>query len=155
MTDYFFDSSAVIKRHIVETGSRWIRSLVARESRNTILIAQVTQAEVVSGAMRRLRNGTISARTAHTTRQLLDARIETRGYFLIRLSDPIIQRAEDLLERHPLRAYDAIQLASAVEGNRLLLEAQAAPLIFVSADKRLLEAAAAEGLRVDDPNAHA
>jgi hypothetical protein len=28
MADYFFDTSALVKRHVIEVGSAWIRSLV-------------------------------------------------------------------------------------------------------------------------------
>jgi predicted nucleic acid-binding protein len=59
-----------------------------------------------------------------------------------------------LLERHPLRAYDAIQLASALIANDALLTAGFAPLIVLAADDRLLDAAQAEGLMTDNPNAH-
>lgn len=63
-----------------------------------------------------------------------------------------MQQACDLLERHPLRAYDAVQLASALESNQLFLTDAAITLTFVSADQRLLTAAIAEGLAVEDPN---
>jgi len=61
-----------------------------------------------------------------------------------------------LLERHPLRAYDAMQLATAL-GAGHFLEAQgyaSASLTFLSADDRLNRAAAAEGLAVDTPAQH-
>ena len=59
-----------------------------------------------------------------------------------------------LLGRHPLRAYDAVQLASALIVNRALQAAHLAPLIFLSADGHLNTAATAEGLAVDNPNFH-
>jgi predicted nucleic acid-binding protein len=154
VTDYFFDTSAVVKRHIVEVGSAWVQRIAAHRAGNTIFIAQITPAEVVSAAMRRYRNGAISARTAQSTRTLIDAHVTAKRYLLVQLTDAIVRRAEDLLEKYPLRAYDSIQLASALEANAALLAAQSAPLIFVSADRRLLDVALAEGLTTDDPNAH-
>jgi uncharacterized protein len=60
----------------------------------------------------------------------------------------------DLAERHGLRGYDAVQLASAIT----IKDVQAAlglPIsVFVSADKRLNAAASAEGLIVENPNDH-
>ncbi len=53
-----------------------------------------------------------------------------------------------------LRAYAAIQLASALESNDRLLADALPPLTFVSADQRLLTAASAEGLATEDPNLH-
>jgi predicted nucleic acid-binding protein len=73
---------------------------------------------------------------------------------VVAVTAPIIQRAEDLLDIHPLRAYDAIQLASALAARTRLTEAALAPLVFVSADVQLLAAATAEGLTVDNPNTH-
>ena len=59
-----------------------------------------------------------------------------------------------MLERHPLRAYDAIHLATALMVNRRLLAAGVLGLVFLCADDRLLQAAVAEGLAVDNPNEH-
>ncbi len=64
-----------------------------------------------------------------------------------------IHRAENLLELYALRAYDSIQLASALESNARLVFAGLPAITFVSADTRLLTAAAIEGLATDDPSA--
>jgi predicted nucleic acid-binding protein len=153
MTHYFLDSSALVKRYIVEVGTSWIRSVTLPSVGNSIIIAHITQVEVVSGAMRRKREGTITARTARATRILVD-RHASRVYRVIGLTGQIVQHAEDLLEAHSLRAYDSIQLASALASNTRLIAAGLSPLMFISADSRLLSAAAAEGLVTDDPNAH-
>jgi predicted nucleic acid-binding protein len=150
---YFLDSSALIKRYILENGTRWVRSFTTSTIGNTIIVSPVTQVEVISGISRRKREGTITPRTAHAIRLLIDRHIQ-REYTVIELTSIISRRAEDLLEKHPLRAYDAIQLASALEGNDQLNRVRLTPLIFVSADTRLLSVAAAETLAVDDPNHH-
>ena len=64
------------------------------------------------------------------------------------------RKACDLLERHPLRAYDAVQLAAALEARRTLQAVGSAAPIFLSADNRLLLAAQAEGFVTDNPNSH-
>ena len=64
----------------------------------------------------------------------------------------VLDRARRVLEQHPLRAYDAVQLASGLVANDVLLAAAIPPLTFLSADTRLLNAAALEGLTTDDPN---
>ena len=58
-----------------------------------------------------------------------------------------------LAEAHALRGSDAIQLAAALDvyTDSIVL---ALPFALVSADTELNAAAAAEGLTVDDPNAH-
>ena len=153
MTVYFLDSSALVKRYVVETGTTWVRSITDHSARNAIIIAHVTLVEIVSGTMRRRRENTITPRTARAVRLLLD-RHASYAYWVIGLSSPIVRRAEDLLETYPLRAYDAVQLASALESNARLTGAQQPSLAFVSADNRLSAAAVAEGLPTDDPNKH-
>jgi predicted nucleic acid-binding protein len=153
MSHYFVDSSALIKRYIAEVGTHWMRSIVNPIVGNIIIIAHITQVEVVSGIMRRKRDGNITPRTARATRLLLD-RHTSRQYKVISLSAPIVQRAEDLLEAHLLRAYDSIQLASALEINSRFVAAGLPPITFISADNRLVVAANTEGLTTDDPNAY-
>src|SRR5262249_50166962 len=153
MTQYFLDSSALIKRYIIEPGTTWIRPLTSRSSGHTVIIAQITQIEIVSGASRRVREGMLTTRTARAVRLLID-RHARRDYVVIGLTPQVVRRAEDLLAVHPLRTYDAVQLASALESNTRLVVAGLSPLIFVSADTRLLTAAATEGLMPEDPSAH-
>ena len=52
---------------------------------------------------------------------------------------PLVQRAIDLIERHPLRTMDALHVACALDWQADL---------FVSSDRRQLAAAAKSGLRV-------
>ncbi len=153
MTDYFFDSSALIKRYVSKTGTTWIRSLTTPHVGDTIFIAYITQVEIVSGAARLRREGQISSRNAHAIRLVLNRHAEHK-YVVIRLGEHVVERAQDLLEKYMLRAYDSVQLASALEANRHLLAAGMPPLIFISADHQLLTAATAEGFTVDDPNLH-
>ena len=82
MTQYFLDSSALIKRYIVEPGTTWVRSIIQHSSGNTIIIAQTTQIEIVSGASRRVREGTLTTRTARAVRLLID-RHARRAYVVI------------------------------------------------------------------------
>jgi hypothetical protein len=57
------------------------------------------------------------------------------------------------LERR-LRAYDAVQLAAALELRQQHKDAGLAPVTLISAEQPLNAAAIAEGLTVDDPNNH-
>lgn len=153
MSDYFLDSSALLKRYTAEQGTAWIRALVAPRSGNVLFIAEITPVEIISGIQRRQRAAQLSVVRAQNTRRLLD-RHASREYKIVALNDAIVTRAKDLVTVHPLRAYDAVQLASALESNALLLAAGSLPLTFVSADVRLLTAAADEGLATDDPNVY-
>lgn len=59
-----------------------------------------------------------------------------------------------MAERHGLRGYDAVHLAAAVALQRMRERMELPPLTFVSADAQHREAAAAEGLPVEDPGAN-
>jgi hypothetical protein len=52
-------------------------------------------------------------------------------------------------------SYYLVQLASALAANQALVLRTLPPLIFVSADDRLMKVAVAEGLTTENPNLHA
>jgi hypothetical protein len=75
-------------------------------------------------------------------------------YTVIEVTPDLIDEAVRLGNAHALRGYDAVQLAVALEVNRSHQADGFSPIILVSADRDLNAAATAEGLMVDDPNAH-
>ncbi len=64
MADYFFDTSALVKRHVNETGSPWVRSLIRAKATYRIYIARITAVEVFAAITRRQHNGDLSAAQA-------------------------------------------------------------------------------------------
>lgn len=153
MTDYFFDSSALVKRYILEVGTNWVRSIVDPNSGNEIIVAQITEVEVMSAVSRLARETLITAQVAHSIQMLLRQEM-VREYVVIKLTKSISQNALSLLSRYPLRAYDAVQLASALQITQRLRLGGLSGLTFVSADQRLLSVAASEGLSTDNPTHH-
>jgi predicted nucleic acid-binding protein len=75
-------------------------------------------------------------------------------YQVVEVSRQLVDAAGELVFHHPLRAYDAVQLASALQIHAALSLAAAAPLVFVSADDRLIVAAQAEGISTDNPKSY-
>jgi predicted nucleic acid-binding protein len=150
---YYADSSALVKRHVQEVGTRWFRQLADPSSANVIITAQLSIVEVYSALNRRRRELRISA-TDYTTLASEFATVVKDEYEMVPLSLEVIDRARLLLECHSLRAGDAVQLASALLTNDKLQTASFAPAIFLTADDRLLVAAHAEGLTTDDPRLH-
>ena len=75
-----------------------------------------------------------------------------RSSSVMEIAIPMLQQASQLADRHVLRAYDAVQLAAAVELNAQWIAAGTVTVTLVSADQELNAAALAEGLTVDDPN---
>lgn len=62
-----------------------------------------------------------------------------------------MEQATVLIDHHPLRAYDALQLATALQLADAL-RSEGLSLTFVSADERLCTAAEQEGLVTVNPN---
>jgi len=65
-----------------------------------------------------------------------------------------IDTARQLANQHPLRAYDAVQLATSWLLNQNLLHTGKPPLTFICADDCLIASAQTEGLLTDNPNHH-
>lgn len=150
---YYADSSALVKRHIPEIGSAWVEQEFDAASGNRIITAKLTVVEVLSAMNRRQREASISAAEYAKFSGDFLAFAET-DYRIFELTDTVLIEAQRLLETHPLRAGDAIQLASALLANAGLQSANLPALIFLASDARLLTAAASEGLQTDDPQNH-
>src|SRR5205823_568232 len=60
MADYFFDTSALVKRHVIEAGSPRVKSLVRAKAAHTLDIARITAVEVTSAITRRQHGGHLS-----------------------------------------------------------------------------------------------
>ena len=150
---YFLDSSALVKRYVQETGTSWVRSITRRSPSTVIYIAQITAVEVPCAIARRRKGKTLAPRRAssilHRFRQHLAGR-----YNVAQLTAALLDDATRLGVKHALRAYDAVQLAVALEVNRFHQAGGAAPVTLVSADQALNDAALTEGLAVDDPRLH-
>ncbi len=151
MVTYYLDTSALLKWYLKEIGSDWLRRTLAPTHQIVIVTTQLLIVEVISALNRRVRESTVTKSDyARLTGRFRD---DCRDiYQIVALSDTIINTAWTLLEHHPLRAYDAIHLATALTINQHLVKAGEAGLTFLSADTRLNNAGGVEGLAVDNPN---
>ena len=149
MSLLFLDTSAVAKRYLAELGSTWIIRVVEQATGNIIVIADVATVEMFSLLARRVREGILSSTESRSLGNAFLVHAES-AYLTAPLDDPTLVRARALVGQHPLRALDAIQLASAQVAQSVLGN----PIIFVSSDRNLLSAANAEGFLTDDPLAH-
>lgn len=152
MAIYFVDTSALAKRYVNKPGTRWVRSWTRYEAQNSILIAELTSLEIFALLARREILGDISPSSANRRRQAFLYHA-SQDYDVIQVNSSIFIESRDLVTKHAslwLRSLDAIQLACALTARRAIGQ----PLIFVSADERLLQAAADEGFAIDDPNRH-
>jgi predicted nucleic acid-binding protein len=159
MAFYYFDASALVKYYILEPGSTWVRGLVdaleadGAAQTNTIFIAEASITESAAAfavlhrthrISRRARDGAFRACLKHIAIGLLNTVPVVTADF---------QTAAHLTQRHPLKAYDAVQLAVALRHDQTLVT-RGFTLTFVSGDKALVTAAQVEGLRTDNPFDH-
>jgi predicted nucleic acid-binding protein len=153
MTAFFFDSSALVKLHINETGTTWTKAIADPAANNRLYIVRIAGVEVVSAITRRRATGAISIEDAVIA--LADFRRDLMSaYVIIEIDAQLTAHAMSLAETHALRAYDAVQLAAALELYRQRTAHGASAPTLISADAALNSAATAEGLIVDDPNVH-
>ncbi len=150
---FYADSSVLVKRHVQEIGSVWFQNLVLPASNISIITAKLSIVEVFSAFNRRRREATISQFDYRDFAKDFTT-ISNNEYHLLELSDLIIFESNRLLETHPLRAGDAIQLATAIYARNMLQNSQLPAPIFLASDNKLLDAAIAEGFTTDNPNLH-
>jgi len=154
MSVFYFDSSALVKRYLRETGSVWVAGLTDPAAGHRILVADVTLVEVAAAIAARHRAPHGISLQARDRAVMLVRRHFTTDYETNVADRLTLETAIDLTQRHRLRAYDAIQLATALATNDVLLAAGLPSPIFIAADTDLVTAARAEGLAADDPSLH-
>ncbi len=150
MSAYFFDSSGLVKRYTKERSSKWVIGLLKPSAKNVIILARITGVEVTSALVRR------QSLTSHKTAKSIYRfqRDFRKRYVKINLTPTLTEDAMRMAEKHRLRGYDAVQLASALEANQNRQALGLSPIIFVSADNNLNTAAQAEGLAIENPNSY-
>ncbi len=132
----YLDTSALIKRFVAEKGTQVVSALVT--GTEPVATAKIAYAEVYAGLTRRRRSGDLSS--GQYVRICREFEGDWPAYLHVDLRDDILRLARDLIQRHPLRGFDAVHLASALS----LREALGEPIRFAAADDRLLDAAGAE-----------
>ena len=151
MAFYYLETSALVKLYVQESGTERMLALATRSNENRLAVLALSRIELRSAVRRRERNGEIPPLVAA---QLLDAfkrHLEARFVSQI-VTDFVLDVASTLVDRHALRAYDAVQLAGyvALQGSTGTDEP-----VFVCSDLVLLSAARHEGIPVLDPTSGA
>lgn len=135
---HFLDTSALAKRYVREPGSTTLWTALRR---GRVVVVRITHAELLATLARACREGVIT----ETQRDRAFKRVEDDfgELSIVEVRAAVLRRVAELVVRHPLRAYDAVQLAAA-----LTVKDQGGSVQFWSADERLVAAARLEGLRV-------
>jgi predicted nucleic acid-binding protein len=135
----FFDASALVKRYVDEPGTSTVRALFTR--RLNAAVSRLTSVEVPAALARRVRVGDLAERTARACARHLSS--DLNAMHVVETRGPLVAEASELVWRHDLRAYDALQLASAM----YLARETGLATRFVCADRALTKVALREGLR--------
>lgn len=151
MAAYFIDSSGLVKRYVVEIGSKWILDVVRPSANNLIYVAQISGVEVISALARKRKGALLDLQKAAKATNRFEEHFNLR-YQKINGTTNLISSAMKLADKHALRGYDAVQLAVALEIETERKNVGVSSLIFVSADNELNNSAKTEGLAIENPN---
>jgi uncharacterized protein len=135
----YWDSSAIVSLLIEEAATAALRALHDKDPEQTVWC--LTPVEIASALARRGREGLAADQqeAIRSAMQMLSERWREIGSLEL-----VRGRALRLLNTHPLRAADAVQLAAAL----VACEERPPVLAFVCVDDRLRESARKEGFPV-------
>lgn len=153
MTTYYADSSALVKRYVVETGTVWVQGLCDPAAGHIIVLVNVGLVEAAAALSAKERQGVLPTTVRDNVLRDLQRDAQSQ-YWLMELDQAIVARGIGLTTQHKLRGYDATHLACALTLQDILLANNLAAPVLLSADQDLLVAAQASGLAIDDPNLH-
>lgn len=136
----FWDSSAVVPLLVAEPAS--VERGRQLEADSVMLVWWATSVECASALQRLVREGGLDS--AGALAAVARLRELEKHWNEVEPTQQIRQQAERLLRLHPLRAADALQLAAAI----IAADYDPTGLTFVTADERLVAAAAKEGFTV-------
>lgn len=152
MTAYYLDASAAVKGYVAERGSSKVLQILDGSTDHELHLGRISVIEVFAALYRRA--SVTGGDTEEISVAVAQLREDVRGlYKIIESGIATAERSVEVAEGHRLRAYDCLQLATAL----LLQEQRVAfglsPLVLVSSDQELNAAAATEGMLVEDPAA--
>jgi predicted nucleic acid-binding protein len=130
----FFDTSAFVKRYIEEPGSEGVLE-ICMEAEHLVL-SLIYLPEMISTLNRLVREGKLSGDQYRQIKALILDDFE--DVEVCDITTEVIKQTIGCLENNPLRAMDALHLGCA-----LVVK----PDLFVSSDRRQIEAAKREGLQ--------
>lgn len=148
---YYCDSSAVVKVYLEEVGSAYMKGLYRKAATGNIFINAIAGPEVLSAMNRRFRSGDLSSEIILQARK--DFKEDFQDFFnRIPVTDSIIALSMQVIEKYPLRGYDSVQLATALNLQSVLSILDGEEVYFLGSDKVLNNAAKNEGLTVINPS---
>ncbi len=134
----YLDTSALVKLYVRERGTAAVGRSV-REARH-VATSRVSYPEAQSALARCARQRSLGLEGLRRAVSALET--DMGSLVVVELDEGISRRAGELAERHGLRGFDAIHVASAIELGRMI----SSPVAFLTFDARQAGAAEREGL---------
>ncbi len=110
----YLDTSALVKRFVAEAGSDRVGRLIAEEA--SVATAKIAYPEIYSGLTRKRREKDLSRSDYELACRQFE--MDWEAYIRVDLHDEILNISRDLIQRYPLRGFDAVHLASTVYSRR-------------------------------------
>lgn len=133
----YLDTSSLIKLYVEESGSTEVESLVREAS--LVCTSVIAYPEARSALARLGREGALTEEEHSSTK--IDLMADWAHYLAVEVTPAIWRAAGDLAEKHALRGFDSLHLASFLY---LAREGFGEPVRFSSFDDRLNTAVQAE-----------
>jgi predicted nucleic acid-binding protein len=102
--NFFFDSSALAKRYVEESRSDRVQEILS--SASSLAISVLCISEIISALYRHRRERKLSQRQYWAAKEALSADVEDMN--VVNLTDPVIARTIDILEKWPLRSSESL-----------------------------------------------
>jgi predicted nucleic acid-binding protein len=128
----YFDTSVLAKRYFPEQGSAEAMGLVRRYQ---VLSSAITPLEAWSALCHRRAMGQLSERDFDDTVKVMRAEVEQ--WELIEINEPVLNRAQNVIETAGVKTLDAIHIAAAL----VVRDLSRVELRFVTADRAQSSAA--------------
>lgn len=136
----YLDTSSLVKLYVEETGSEKIKDIAYNAT--VISTSKVAYAEARAAFARKQKEDGFSI--TNLRKIVEDLNRDWESYFIIEITDGLIRSAGDIAEKHLLRGFDSIHLASAIN----LKDKTGVEIYFSSNDARLNRAAEKEKILV-------
>ena len=155
MPHFYIDTSALLKRYHTEEGTEFVNELYdqKRSEKGHIYTSILTGAEFCSAIRRKQREKRLSESESNYIISAFFIESESM-LFTIPADWSVVSLSIRLLSDYPLKAYDAVQLASGL-GIREQTSKEMRDFYFICDDERLCLAAESESLKVLRPRSSA
>ncbi|HEA67549.1 MAG TPA: PIN domain-containing protein [Desulfobacterales bacterium] len=134
----YLDTSSLVKLYVEEDESSKVDALV--KSSEVTATSLVAFAEARAAFARRFREKAFTKNEYNRLKEFFDK--DWSRYLILSVTEDMIRLASDLAEKHALKGFDSIHLASALT----LRQELSSPIVFSCFDDNLQKASEREGL---------